>query len=67
MPVTANGDAARSEATGAEHGDLPERLRRLGEEPDPRRRRLIMLGLLTARLSPLGIEPILVGGAAVEF
>lgn len=67
MPVTANGDAARVKAMDAEHGDLLERLGRLREEADPRRRRLIMLGLLTAWLSPRGIEPILVGGAAVEF
>lgn len=50
-----------------EQDEVGERLRRLRTEPDPRRRRLIMLGLLTARLSPRGIEPILVGGAAVEF
>ena len=57
----------RSEAPAVEPGDVTERLRRVREEPDPRRRRLIMLGLLTARLSPQGIEPILVGGAALEF
>ena len=50
-----------------EQADLSERLGRLREETDPRRRRLIMLGLLTARLSSWGIEPILVGGAALEF
>lgn len=40
---------------------------RLRNENDPRRRRLLALGLLTRELAPLGIEPILVGGAAVEF
>lgn len=40
---------------------------RLFEEADPRRRRLIALGLLARELEPLGIEPILVGGAALEF
>ena len=40
---------------------------RLRNERDPRRRRLLALGLLTRELAPLGIEPILVGGAAVEF
>ena len=50
-----------------ESGDFTDRLRRLRGEPDPRRRRLAMLALLTARLAPQGIEPILVGGAALEF
>ncbi len=50
-----------------ESGDFTDRLRRLRDEPDPRRRRLAMLALLTARLAPQGIEPILVGGAALEF
>ena len=40
---------------------------RLRDEKDPRRRRLLALGLLTRELAPLGIEPILVGGAALEF
>ena len=43
------------------------RLDRLRDEADPRRRRLLALGLLTARLAPSGIEPILVGGGALEF
>ena len=42
-------------------------LERLRVEPDPRRRHLIALGLLTRRLSAHGIEPILVGGGALEF
>ena len=43
------------------------RLDRLRSESDPRRRRLLALGLLTERLSICGIEPILVGGGALEF
>ena len=39
----------------------------LHDEPDPRRRRLIALGLLTRLLAPHGIEPILVGGGALEL
>ena len=50
-----------------ERDDLDERLDRLRREADPRRRRLLALGLLTAQLAPLGIEPILVGGGALEF
>ena len=50
-----------------ERGEVRESLRRLREVADPRRRRLVMLGLLTAWLGPVGIEPILVGGAALEF
>ena len=42
-------------------------LDRLRDEPDPQRRRLVALGVLTMRLSAHGIEPILVGGAALEF
>ena len=42
-------------------------LARLKAESEPRRRRLLALGLLTQRLAKYGIEPILVGGAAVEF
>ena len=43
---------------------LQERLR---GERDPGKRRLIALGLLTKALAPHGIEPILVGGGAMEF
>ena len=50
-----------------ESRDLGQRLRSLHEEADPRRRRLLALGLLTVRLAPHGIEPILVGGGALEF
>ena len=39
----------------------------LRAESEPRRRRLLALGLLTRRLAKHGIEPILVGGAALEF
>ena len=42
-------------------------LDRLRDEPDPQRRRLVALGVLTRRLSAYGIEPILVGGGALEF
>ena len=47
--------------------DNSSALARLEAEPDPRRRRLLALGLLTERLAKVGIEPILVGGAALEF
>ena len=40
---------------------------RLVDEPDPQRRRLLALGLLTRLLAPHGIEPVLVGGGALEF
>lgn len=50
-----------------ERCDLAGRLASLRDEADPRRRRLLALGLLTAELAPLGIEPILVGGGALEF
>ena len=43
------------------------RIDSLRDEPDPQRRRLIALGLLTALLEPHDIEPILVGGGAVEL
>ena len=42
-------------------------LDRLRDEADPQRRRLIALGVLTEQLSAHGIEPILVGGGALEF
>jgi len=44
-----------------------ERLDGLAGEPDRQRRRLVALGLLTDRLAPSGIVPILVGGGALEF
>ncbi len=47
--------------------DLEAVLDRLHNEPNPQRRRLIALGLLTRQLAPHGIEPILVGGGALEF
>ncbi len=40
---------------------------RLGSEREPRKRRLLALGLLTKALAPHGIEPVLVGGGALEF
>ena len=42
-------------------------LERLRREPDAQRRRLLALGLLTRRLATHDIEPILVGGGALEF
>ena len=50
-----------------ERRGIKERVDRLRDEPDPRRRRLIALGLLTKQLSLHGIEPILVGGGALDF
>ncbi|MEZ5330619.1 MAG: UbiD family decarboxylase [Thermoanaerobaculia bacterium] len=47
--------------------DRRARLEALAEEPDPQRRRLVALGLLTDRLAEDGIEPILVGGGALAF
>jgi hypothetical protein len=46
--------------------ELRRRVDALADEPDRLRRRLIALGALTARLAPLKIEPILVGGLALE-
>lgn len=46
---------------------LRARVDALGGEPDRMRRRLVALGALTARLAPSGIEPILVGGCALEL
>ncbi|MGH7857268.1 MAG: UbiD family decarboxylase [Candidatus Binatia bacterium] len=43
------------------------RLDALLGERDPARRRLVALGLLSDRLREVGLEPILVGGCAVEF
>lgn len=44
-----------------------ERIAALRGQPDAQRRRLVMLGLLTEILEEAEIEPILVGGAALEF
>jgi hypothetical protein len=43
------------------------RLEALADEPDPARKRLLALGIVSDRLREAGLEPILVGGAAVEF
>lgn len=43
------------------------RLEALDGEADPARRRLRALALVADRLAEIGIEPILVGGAALEF
>jgi predicted nucleotidyltransferase len=47
--------------------DLRRRVDALEHEPSPMRRRLVALGALTARLARDGIEPILVGGCALEI
>lgn len=47
--------------------ELRARVDRLAGESDRLRRRLLALGALTARLAPDGIEPILVGGCALEL
>lgn len=39
----------------------------LADEPDPARKRLLALGILTDRLKEDGLEPILVGGVVLEF
>jgi hypothetical protein len=68
-----DGLALASKARPASHtiarvdpSELRRRVDALADEPDRLRRRLIALGALTARLAPLGIEPILVGGLALE-
>lgn len=48
-------------------GELRARVDGLGDEPDRLRRRLLALGALTSRLAPVAIEPILVGGCALEL
>jgi hypothetical protein len=47
--------------------NLRRRIDALADEPDGQRRRLVALGLLTDRLAPAGITPILVGGFALEL
>ncbi|MCE2425265.1 MAG: hypothetical protein J4F45_09215 [Pseudomonadales bacterium] len=47
--------------------DIRARLDRLADEADARKRRLVAVGVLTEALAPHGIEPILVGGGALEF
>lgn len=46
--------------------ELRRRVNALSDEPDRLRRRLVALGALTARLAGVKIEPILVGGCALE-
>ena len=46
---------------------LRERMDGLADQPDPLRRKFIALGLLTERLTPTGLTPVLVGGTAVEY
>ena len=47
--------------------DTAERMASLADEPDLLKRRLVALGLLTRELEDAQIEPILVGGAALEL
>lgn len=42
------------------------RLEALPDERDPARRRMLALGLVADRFAEDGLEPILVGGAALE-
>lgn len=44
-----------------------QRLDRVAQEQNPGRRRLLALGIVADRLREIGVEPILVGGAAPEF
>lgn len=44
-----------------------QRLEALADERDPARRRLVALALVADRLAEDGLEPILVGGAALEL
>jgi predicted nucleotidyltransferase len=46
---------------------LHNKLNELVKEPDPARRRITALAILSERLRMDNLEPILVGGAAVEF
>ncbi|MFZ3063295.1 MAG: DUF6036 family nucleotidyltransferase, partial [Actinomycetota bacterium] len=50
-------------------GETPSRsdLKQVKNEPDPLTRRLLLVGLLTKKLEPQGIKPVIVGGQAVEF
>lgn len=50
-----------------DRNELRRRVDALASEADRLRRRLVALGALTARLAPEGIEPILVGGCALEI
>jgi hypothetical protein len=47
--------------------ELKSKVDALASEPDRLRRRLVALGALTACLEPARIEPILVGGCALEL
>ncbi len=42
-------------------------LEKIRKEKDPMTKRLLLIGLLTKNLKPMGIRPIIVGGQAVEF
>ncbi len=47
--------------------ELCDRLEKAKDIEDPLRRRLFVLGVITAALHPYGICPILIGGGAVEY
>jgi len=52
---------------GVDRTELRRRVDALVDEPDSKRRNLVALGALTARLAEEDIEPILVGGFALEL
>lgn len=43
------------------------RMERLAKEANPARRRMLALGIVSDRLREIGLEPVLVGGGALEF
>jgi predicted nucleotidyltransferase len=50
-----------------DHALRRARLDALAAEPDPARKRIVALAVVSDRLREDGMEPVLVGGAAVEF
>lgn len=66
MTFSVRRGAAEPTLAVMEAGALRKRVDALGAEPDRMRRRLVALGALTERLAAEGIEPILVGGCALE-
>ena len=59
--------AARQYDDAVDQNQADDALNLLRAEPNPRRRRLLALGLLTRRLAEHDIVPVLVGGGALEF
>lgn len=47
--------------------ELRDRLEKAREIAEPLKRRLFVLGVITAALHPYGVRPILIGGGAVEY